>query len=124
MTDAARARYAPANPESYSRRIGTVAEALDALVSIDRIDVTGDTVTLDARQQIVIANGITTITMPSAASMQGNFILIKNVSGSSTSVESTDDIEGSSSLLLASNASRSIYSTGTTWVVTGGYDPS
>lgn len=117
MTNASRTQYAPANPESYSKRVGTVAQALDALVQIDSSEITASEVTLEARSQLVLSNGVTTITLPSAASMTGNFIVVKNIGTAEVSVASTDLVEGETSLAVDPTESYSLFSDGTTWRV-------
>ena len=118
MTDAARSRYAPANPQSFSSRVGTVADALDQLVTIKAETFTESAVTLEARTQIALVASAATITLPSASSMYGNFIVVKNIGASGVvSVASTDLIEGHASVVVGDSESFSLFSTGTTWVV-------
>lgn len=117
MTNASRTQYAPANPESYSKRVGTVAQALDALVQIGTTTLTDTTVTLEARSQLALADGVTTITLPSAESMYGNIIVVKNIGTAEVSVASTDLVEGETSLAVDPTESYSLFSDGTTWRV-------
>lgn len=90
----------------------------------NKVDIVTSNVTLDATHHTVLANSTSdiTITLPSASSSNlGRTYVIKNINTGNVTISGS--IEGSSSMVIRQRESIELISNGSTWVVTGSYQP-